>query len=129
MSFRFRKSFGVGPFKTTISKSGVSTSFGVKGARVTKKADGKVQTTFSIPNTGLSYTTSSSNKNKNVTNTTINSSDNYKILHILFRILSIPMVILGLLLIIVNPVIGVCGAGIGIGEWILASHFKKKRSE
>ena len=55
MGFRFRKSFGFGPFRTTISKSGVSTSVGVKGARITKRADGKTQTTVSIPGTGISH--------------------------------------------------------------------------
>ena len=55
MGFRFRKSFGFGPFRTTISKSGISTSVGVKGARITKRADGKTQTTVSIPGTGISH--------------------------------------------------------------------------
>jgi Protein of unknown function (DUF4236) len=35
MGFGFRKSFGSGPFRVTVSPSGVSTSFGVRGARVT----------------------------------------------------------------------------------------------
>lgn len=35
MSFGFRKSFSSGPLRFTLSKSGVSTSFGVRGARVT----------------------------------------------------------------------------------------------
>lgn len=55
MGLRFRKSVKVGPFRMTVSKSGVSTSVGVKGARITKRADGKVQTTTSIPGTGISY--------------------------------------------------------------------------
>ena len=55
MGFRFRKSFGFGPFRATISKSGISTSVGVKGARITKRADGKTQTTLSIPGTGISH--------------------------------------------------------------------------
>lgn len=55
MGFRFRKSFGFGPFRTTISKTGVSTSVGVKGARITKRADGKTQQTLSIPGTGISH--------------------------------------------------------------------------
>lgn len=55
MGFRFRKSFKVGPFRFTASKSGISSSFGVKGFRVTKRADGKTQTTVSIPGTGLSH--------------------------------------------------------------------------
>ena len=62
MGFRFRKSFGAGPFRATISKSGISTSFGVKGARVTKKANGNTMTTLGIPGTGLSYVSEKSNK-------------------------------------------------------------------
>lgn len=60
MGFRFRKSFGFGPFRTTISKSGISTSVGVKGARITKRADGKNQTTVSIPGTGISHVSTDS---------------------------------------------------------------------
>ena len=62
MGFRFRKSFKVGPFRTTISKSGISTSVGVKGARITKRADGKTQTTLSVPGTGISYVKTGSGK-------------------------------------------------------------------
>jgi tetratricopeptide (TPR) repeat protein len=43
--------------RMTFSKSGVSYSAGVKGYRVTKRADGRVQGTASIPGTGLSHTT------------------------------------------------------------------------
>lgn len=56
MSVRFRKSKKIGPLRVTLSKSGVSTSIGTKGARVTRRADGRVQTTASIPGTGVSYT-------------------------------------------------------------------------
>ena len=56
MGFRFRKSFGKGPFRVTISNAGVSTSFGVKGARITKRADGRTQGTVGIPGTGVYYT-------------------------------------------------------------------------
>lgn len=56
MGYRYRKSVKLGPFRATMSKSGVSYSAGVKGARVTKRADGKVQATLSVPKTGLSYT-------------------------------------------------------------------------
>lgn len=59
---RFRKSFGKGPFRVTVSKSGVSTSVGGKGFRVTKKAGGGVRTTTSIPGTGISYTQDYSKK-------------------------------------------------------------------
>lgn len=55
MGFRFRKTFKLGPFRFTSSKSGISGSFGVKGFRVTRRADGKTQTTVSIPGTGISH--------------------------------------------------------------------------
>ena len=68
MGFRFRKSFGKGPFKMTVSKSGVGYSVGGKGLRVTKKAGGGTRTTASIPGTGISYSTDS--KRKKTTKTT-----------------------------------------------------------
>ena len=57
MGFRFRKSFGKGPFRVTVSKSGVGYSVGTKGFRYTKKAGGGTRTTASIPGTGISYVT------------------------------------------------------------------------
>jgi hypothetical protein len=61
----YRKSFKAGPVRVTASKSGVSYSAGVKGARITKRADGRVQTTLSAPSTGLRYTaTTPSGKGK-----------------------------------------------------------------
>ena len=62
MGFSYRKSVKIGPFRVTASKSGISYSAGVKGARVTKRANGKVQTTLSAPGTGLRYTSTSGTK-------------------------------------------------------------------
>ena len=62
MGFRFRKSFGKGPFRMTISKSGIGYSVGGKGARFTKKAGGGTRSTLSIPGTGISYVTDSKKK-------------------------------------------------------------------
>lgn len=76
MGFRFRKSLRAGPFRATISKSGISTSFGVKGARVTKKANGNTMTTFGIPGTGLSYVSEESNKKQTKTAAAIKTSKN-----------------------------------------------------
>lgn len=59
MGFSYRKSFKAGPFRITASKSGISYSAGVKGARITKRANGRVQTTLSAPGTGLRYTSTS----------------------------------------------------------------------
>ncbi|MFF3914635.1 DUF4236 domain-containing protein [Streptomyces sp. NPDC001852] len=64
MGFSYRKSFKAGPFRVTASKSGISYSAGVKGVRVTKRANGRLQTTISAPGTGLRYTTSSSGKRR-----------------------------------------------------------------
>ncbi|MEU5436846.1 DUF4236 domain-containing protein [Streptomyces sp. NPDC020719] len=56
MGFSYRKSFRAGPIRISASKSGISYSAGVKGVRVTKRADGRVQTTLSVPGTGVRYT-------------------------------------------------------------------------
>lgn len=67
MGFRFRKTFGKGPFKMTVSKSGVGYSVGGKGFRVTKKAGGGTRTTANIPGTGISYSTDSKKKTTKTT--------------------------------------------------------------
>lgn len=59
MGVRARKSFKAGPARVTFSKSGVSTSVGVKGVRVGKMANGKTRTTLSVPGTGISYVSES----------------------------------------------------------------------
>ncbi|MFI6472337.1 DUF4236 domain-containing protein [Streptomyces sp. NPDC050516] len=62
MGFSYRKSFKAGPIRVTASKSGISYSAGMKGVRVTKRADGRVQTSLSAPGTGLRYSETSSGK-------------------------------------------------------------------
>ena len=57
MGLSYRKSTKIGPLRITASKSGISYSAGVKGARITKRADGRVQNTLSVPGTGVRYTT------------------------------------------------------------------------
>lgn len=64
MGFRFRKSFGAGPFRVNLSKSGIGYSVGGKGFRFTKKAGGGTRTTASIPGTGVSYVKDSSGNKK-----------------------------------------------------------------
>lgn len=65
MGFRFRKSVKLGPLRVNFSKSGVGYSVGGKGFRVTKKANGGVRTTASIPGTGISYVNDFSTKSAN----------------------------------------------------------------
>lgn len=56
MGFRFQKRIKVLPGITVnLSKSGVSTSIGTRGARVTL-GHGKRRTTLGIPGTGISHT-------------------------------------------------------------------------
>jgi tetratricopeptide (TPR) repeat protein len=56
MGFRMSKSFKLAPgVRMTVSKSGVSYSAGVRGARVTRRANGRVTGTASLPGTGMSY--------------------------------------------------------------------------
>lgn len=62
MGMRFRKSFGSGPFKVSLSKSGIGYSVGTKGFRHTKTANGRTRNTYSIPGTGISYVDEKSNK-------------------------------------------------------------------
>lgn len=57
MGLRFRKSVKIGPLRLTASKSGVSASVGVKGARLTRTAAGKTRAAVTAPGTGLSYVT------------------------------------------------------------------------
>ena len=64
MGFRFRKSFSIGPLRITLSKSGISYSFGTKGYRHTELSNGNSRDTFSIPNTGISYVSEKSKKKK-----------------------------------------------------------------
>lgn len=63
MGLRFRKSIKLGKhFSVNLSPKGIGCSYGVKGARHSVSADGKHRTTYSVPGTGLTYTTSSSGK-------------------------------------------------------------------
>ena len=77
MGFKFRKSKSFGPFKINVSKSGFGWSVGTKGARFTKRADGKKQTTLSIPGTGISYVdVQGESKNSNLNSDKYSSSSN-----------------------------------------------------
>ena len=56
MSWRFQKRIRVGPFlRLNVSKGGVSTSLGTRGAHVTL-GHGQVRETVGIPGSGLSWT-------------------------------------------------------------------------
>lgn len=78
MGFRYRKSINLGGgFRINLSKSGVGYSWGTKGFRYTKTATGRTRTTYSIPGTGISHVTETSNKRKNNNQTTTYDSNTY----------------------------------------------------
>lgn len=54
MGMRYRKSLKFGPLRVNLSKSGVGYSVGNKFYRVTKKANGGMRTTATLPGTGIS---------------------------------------------------------------------------
>jgi tetratricopeptide (TPR) repeat protein len=57
MGFRMRKSIKIMPgVRVTLSPRGVSTSVGVRGARMTLGSTGRVTSTLGIPGSGMSYT-------------------------------------------------------------------------
>ena len=66
MGLRFRKSISKGPFRVNFSKSGIGYSFGGKGARFTKTANGRNRSTFSIPGTGISHVSESNGKKNKI---------------------------------------------------------------
>lgn len=81
MSLRLRKRIKILPgVYINLSKSGISTSIGVRGASVTV-GHGKTRTNVGIPGTGISYNTIKSNK-KQVANSS--DIDGVSILKVLF---------------------------------------------
>ena len=56
MGWVFRKSFGRGPFRWTLSKRGVGWSVGIPGLRYGVSPTGQRYVSVGIPNTGLYWT-------------------------------------------------------------------------
>ena len=77
MGLRFRKSIKLGGFRINFSKSGIGYSYGVKGLRYTKTANGKDRITASIPGTGISYVEESARKKRKGSST--EPKKNYRI--------------------------------------------------
>lgn len=82
MGFRFRKSFKIAPcVRLNVGKKGISSvSVGGRGARITVSGK-KTTTTLGIPNSGLSYSTSTphrTNRQRGVQNlTSITTQNNF----------------------------------------------------
>lgn len=87
MGYRFRKSINCGMgFRVNISKTGIGYSWGVPGYRVTRKANGGIRKTYSIPGTGISYVEESSSKSQtNAVLPRANSMERYNIENNIFH--------------------------------------------
>lgn len=80
MGLRFHKSIKL-PFglRLNLSKSGIGFSFGVKGFRISKSANGRTRKTISIPGSGISYVKEEgSNKKKRKKSSSSSSSTKLK---------------------------------------------------
>ena len=124
MGFNYRKSKKIGPFRVTVSKSGVSTSIGSKYYRVTRKANGKIQTTTRIPGTGISYTKQISRNNSN-NGAIVHSRNTYKVAYISTYITGSICAILSLLLLIVIFPIGIISVLITFLIFFIGKQWKK----
>ena len=78
MGFRYRKSINLGGgFRINLSKSGVGYSWGTKGFRYTKTATGRTRKTYSIPGTGISHVSETSNKRNNFNQSATDDTNTY----------------------------------------------------
>ncbi len=86
MGFRFRKSVKImSGVRLNLSKSGVSTSIGAKGATVNVSKRG-AKATVGLPGTGLSYQTKTVKKDKKNEEKDIpNDSENYLPKNLIFK--------------------------------------------
>lgn len=130
MGLNFRKSIKIAPgIRMNISKSGVGFSAGVKGARISVNSKGRVTKTVSIPKTGISYSKSSTikQKKKEKPKTIYEySSSQQKVFSVVMLILGIMLAIMSVLLIIGEmTVIGIIGIIVAVIFIKLSRSYKK----
>lgn len=135
MGMRFRKSINLGGgARVNISKSGIGGSIGGKGYRYTKKANGGTRNTVSIPGTGISYVKESGSKSKKksaevkaMPQERIENHVEFAFFWIIYRVMGFITFPLGLLLLLVEPLTGICSIGLSIIFYFGGNHYKKKR--
>ena len=135
MGMRFRKSINLGGgARVNISKSGIGGSIGGKGYRYTKKANGGTRNTVSIPGTGISYVKESGSKSKKksaevkaIPQERIENHVEFAFFWIIYRVMGFITFPLGLLLLLVEPLTGICSIGLSIIFYFGGNHYKKKR--
>ena len=135
MGMRFRKSINLGGgARVNISKSGIGGSIGGKGYRYTKKANGGTRNTVSIPGTGISYVKESGSKSKKksaevkaMPQERIENHIEFAFFWIICRVMGFITFPLGLLLLLVEPLTGICSIGLSVIFYFGGNRFKKKR--
>ena len=135
MGMRFRKSINLGGgARVNISKSGIGGSIGGKGYRYTKKANGGTRNTVSIPGTGISYVKESGSKSKKksvevkaMPQERIENHIEFAFFWIIYRVMGFITFPLGLLLLLAEPLTGICSIGLSVIFYFGGNHFKKKR--
>jgi|GEM_PF-2302153 len=98
MSWQYRKSKKVGPFRFTASKRGVSSSVAFGGYRVTRRADGSYQRTVRIPGTGVYNTRRIGSPRR--PQSALSSGVGFGVGFMLTRLLFWPLLIIGVLLLV-----------------------------
>lgn len=135
MGMRFRKSINLGGgARVNISKSGIGGSIGGKGYRYTKKANGGTRNTVSIPGTGISYVKESGSKSKKksaevkaMPQGKVENHIEFAFFWIIYRVMGFITFPLGLLLLLVEPLTGICSIGLSVVFYFGGNHYKKKR--
>ena len=127
MGIRFRKSINLGGARINISKSGIGGSIGGKGFRATAKAGGGTRTTANIPGTGLSYVSDSKNGGKkSVSAVPADEVAVNRVGSIVLLVCAIPLIVLGLLLALAVPALGLGFAGFGVALLFIRKAMKKR---
>lgn len=155
MGFRFRKSFKIAPgVRINFGKKSTSISVGTKGFRKTYSSSGRITTTVGIPGTGLSYSTSKGGKKRTSQKRTSRKSNystiqrgipqnahsslskkrtystkTYRICGIIIQTLAVPIFIIGIVLVFVQPVAGLLATVLAIYLFIMGRRYKRMTGE
>lgn len=137
MGWRFRKSVKIASgVRVNFGKKSTSVSVGGKGYRKTFSSTGKTTTTVGIPGTGLSYSTTESNKKKQSANQNQYSANSHKTIKkpaaksyrtcgIILQILSVVLFVLSLMVALVTPV-GIVTALFACFLFVMGIKYKKQ---
>ena len=127
MGIRFKKSFNFGGARVNFSKSGIGASIGGKGFRATAKAGGGTRTTANIPGTSLSYVSDSKKASKkDFSAVPADEVAVNRVGSIVLLVCAIPLIVLGLLLALALPVVGLAFAGFGVALLFIRKSIKKR---